>query len=153
MQMIDHPYIAKLYEVYEGKSHLYLVMEYIKGGDLFGRVMNVKTFKIEEICFIIKQILVALEYLHQFGIFHRDVKLQNILLCSDDKFDIKLIDFGLADFYYKKEFVHNKCGTPGYIAPEILNDENYDTKIDIFSLGIIFYILYIFFLIISYSLD
>lgn len=80
--------------------------------------------------------------MHSKGIFHRDLKPQNIMLKESDTFDtIKLIDLGLADKFTKEgKYLYNRCGTPGYVAPEVLQDKKYDLKVDVYSIGIITYL-------------
>ncbi len=95
---------------------------------------------------IMKNLLLGLHFIHKKGIMHRDLKPENLILrnkkCIED---LSIVDFGLASFVSVKKLLHRRCGTPGYVAPEILNLEEgqvYDEKCDIFSAGIIYYILY-----------
>ena len=141
MKILDHPNIIKLYEVYEGEYHIYLVMELLKGGELFDRIVKKGINKEKDACIIIVRLLSALEYLHELGIMHRDIKPENLILKDEKDFEIKLADFGLAEFVTKTDLLFRRCGTPGYVAPEILADKPYDTKVDVFSAGVILYIL------------
>lgn len=141
MKILDHPSIIKLYEVYEGEYHIYLVMELLKGGELFDRIVKKGISKEKDACIIIVRLLSALEYLHDLGIMHRDIKPENLILKDEHDFEIKLADFGLAEFVSKSDLLFRRCGTPGYVAPEILADKPYDTKVDVFSAGVILYIL------------
>lgn len=91
----------------------------------------------------------AMDHLHDKGIMHRDIKPENLILRnSDSETDVVLADFGLSEKYAEDEqqLLFKRCGTPGYVAPEILNNGKYDTKADVFSLGIIFYIMYFYFI-------
>ena len=145
MRILDHPNIITLYEIYEGDYHIYLVCELLKGGELFERIIKNGHYSEKDACLIIAQLLTALEYIHMKGIMHRDIKPENLILKNEEGFEVKLADFGLADFVNRKNPFYKRCGTPGYVAPEILNDEEYDTKVDIFSTGVILYIMYSFF--------
>ena len=96
---------------------------------------------------IIKSLLRSIFYIHSRGIMHRDLKPENIVFSSNDMaYETKIIDFGLATLIKEPEFLYKRCGTPGFVAPEIIklkNDQKYDEKCDIFSIGVIFYILLI----------
>eukprot|EP00828_Plagiopyla_frontata_P040678 TRINITY_DN557_c0_g2_i3.p1 TRINITY_DN557_c0_g2~~TRINITY_DN557_c0_g2_i3.p1 ORF type:complete len:458 (+),score=63.96 TRINITY_DN557_c0_g2_i3:74-1447(+) len=140
MQQIQHPNIITLNEVYEGENHIYLVMDLLTGGELFDRIVKKGNYTEKEACIIITKILNALSYLHSIGIMHRDLKPENLILRDENCFEIVIADFGLAS-YKTKNLLFKRCGTPGYVAPEILEDGEYDEKVDIFSAGVIFYIL------------
>ena len=73
---------------------------------------------------------------------HRDIKPENLIFKAENSLDLTLVDFGLAEFATAQTKLFKRCGTPGYVAPEVLNDEPYDTKVDVFSAGVILYILY-----------
>ncbi|CAD8147896.1 unnamed protein product [Paramecium pentaurelia] len=145
LQRIDHPSFVKLQEIYQGENSYYIVTDYLEGDTLYNYIKSypddqLPSYKIRE---AIKIIITALNYLASKNIIHRDIKLENILLQKpNDITSLKLIDFGLA--IYKQPLQKlTICGTPGYIAPEILkhtNKEEYFTeKCDIFSAGVIFY--------------
>ncbi|CAD8066591.1 unnamed protein product [Paramecium primaurelia] len=145
LQKIDHPHFVKLHEIYQGENSYYLVTDYLQGDTLYNYI---KTFPDDQIPShqireAIKIILTALKYLEINNIIHRDIKLENILLQQqNDITSLKIIDFGLAIYAQPQQKV-SICGTPGYIAPEILknsnNDEYFTNKCDIFSAGVIFY--------------
>ncbi|CAD8194952.1 unnamed protein product [Paramecium octaurelia] len=145
LQKIDHPHFVKLHEIYQGENSYYLVTDYLAGDTLYNYI---KTFPDDQIPShqireAIKIILTALKYLEINNIIHRDIKLENILLQKqNDITSLKIIDFGLAIYALPEQKV-SICGTPGYIAPEILKNSNADDyftpKCDIFSAGVIFY--------------
>ncbi|CAD8135671.1 unnamed protein product [Paramecium pentaurelia] len=141
LRSCDHPNIIKLYEIYESEDYIYLVMELLQGGELFDIILETPFFLESKIALIMFKIFDALEYLHTKNIMHRDIKLENILLKDkSENFDLKIADFGLAS-YTESELLIKRCGTPGYVAPEILDDQKYNEKVDVFSAGIILYIL------------
>lgn len=144
MRACDHPNVIKLYEVYEAEKHVHLVMEVLDGGELFNRIRNKGTYTEADAIKVMTNILDALAYLHRLGIVHRDLKPENLILASEeDDYNVKIADFGLATFVKPGEKLTLPCGSPGYVAYELLQDPTpgYDTKADIFSVGVILYIL------------
>mmetsp|Transcript_32030 Transcript_32030/g.31739 ORF Transcript_32030/g.31739 Transcript_32030/m.31739 type:complete len:264 (-) Transcript_32030:151-942(-) len=140
IKKLDHPNIVKLHYVYESSTHIYLVIDYLEGGDLLSRIIKRKVYNEKTAAKFAEKLLDVLNYLSSLDIVHRDLKLENILLVSEENdYDFKLADFGLATNV--TEGLHLRCGSPGYIAPEILRKCNYGTKVDVFSAGIILYIL------------
>jgi len=138
---LDHPHIVKLYEVYISKKNVYLVMELLAGGEMFDRIVAEKHFSEQIAAIAIVQILDALVYCHEFGICHRDLKPEN-LLYFDNKPKSKVVigDFGLAKDT-KNKLMSTCCGTPQYVAPEVLSNKKYGVGVDCWSLGVILYIL------------
>jgi len=137
---INHPNIVKLHEVYVTKKRVHLVMELLEGGEMFDRIVNEGFFSEELAAFSIVQILDALIYLHEFNICHRDIKPENLFYSTRRKTSKLVIgDFGLAMQW--KEPMKHMCGTPEYVAPEILSNTPYDQKVDCWSLGIVLYVL------------
>ena len=144
--MINNDKVVKLYEVHETDNSIYLVMELIKGKTLYDTLKkpyfkrNLSAIRINE---ILQSILMAIDYLGSHSIMHRDLKPANILI--EKTHNVKIADFGLATFVDSTEYLFKKCGTPGYMAPEIFkyNDQvpstAYDEKCDVFSVGCIFY--------------
>lgn len=112
------------------------------GGDLY-KLIKGPFIPENEICMLFCQILKGLVFLHTNGIVHRDIKPDNILLTRSQKNGVKLkiADFSLAEYYHSNR-MKVICGTPGYIAPEVFTEEEYDEKVDIFSLGVILYLMY-----------
>mmetsp|Transcript_13860 Transcript_13860/g.13816 ORF Transcript_13860/g.13816 Transcript_13860/m.13816 type:complete len:551 (+) Transcript_13860:79-1731(+) len=144
MRTCDHPNIIKLYEVHEADKHVHLVMEVLEGGELFNRIRNKGTYTEADAIKIMRNILDAMAYLHERRIVHRDLKPENLILASpDDDYDVKIADFGLASFVPEGKKLELACGSPGYVSCELLQDPppGYDCKADIFSIGVILYIL------------
>jgi len=138
---IDNKYIIKLLDLFDTPDYLYLVMELVRGGELFDRIVERESYSEADAKEVMRQLLLALEYIHSRGIVHRDLKPENLLLESANiDTNIKLSDFGLSKIY-DNEFLRTACGTPGYIAPEILNSMGYGPPVDLWSAGVICYIL------------
>ena len=143
LKLCQHPNILKLYDIIENNEKIYIITELIEGVDLFTYLEN-KNFDLEEsICnMIIKKLSSALFYLNIFGIVHRDIKPENILLTNNSKnYNIKLIDFGLGIILGPNEKSEQPFGTVSYVAPEVLSGKKYDKSVDIWSLGILSYLL------------
>ncbi|KAH7833884.1 hypothetical protein Vadar_010756 [Vaccinium darrowii] len=140
-QLRRHPHIVRLYEVLATKAKIYLVLEYAKGGELLAEVKKAGRFSEDLSRRYFQQLISAVGYCHSRGIFHRDLKSENILL--DENRDLKLTDFGISavtDQIQSDGLLHTFCGTPAYLAPEILAKLGYDgAKVDIWSCGIILY--------------
>ncbi|EGW32252.1 uncharacterized protein SPAPADRAFT_50820 [Spathaspora passalidarum NRRL Y-27907] len=140
MKLISHPNIMGLYDVWENKNDLYLILEYIEGGELFDYL--IKRGKLQEFEAInyFKQIINGINYLHQFNICHRDLKPENLLL--DFNKNIKIADFGMAALEIKEKLLETSCGSPHYASPEIVAGKNYHgAPSDIWSCGIILFAL------------
>ena len=141
LSKLSHPNIMQIYEVFNDKTNFYIVSEFCQGGELFDAISKKGSFSENEAARIMKQVLSAICYSHQNNIVHRDLKPENILL--DDKgsdLTIKIIDWGCAKSFKKNEKMTNADGTPYYIAPEVL-EGNYDEKCDVWSCGVILYIM------------
>jgi hypothetical protein len=137
LRQLDHPHIVQLYRVYETRSEILLVFEYLPAGDMLSRCSKVSSFTESDTMHFMRLLFKALHYLHSAGIAHRDIKFQNIAFFSDQLEDFKIIDFGLACRY--ENGMSSKCGTPGWIAPEVLRGDLYDCKVDMFSAGVLMY--------------
>jgi len=142
MRKNDHKNLVSLYEVYESENSVYLVMEYMTGQTLRHFLKKRKPLD-SQIIDITKSILEALTYFEENKIMHRDLKPDNILI--DNDLNVKIIDFGLAAYYDTEDLLHDRCGTAGYIAPEIFSfvrkmpSTYYDNKCDVFSTGCILF--------------
>ncbi len=138
MKNLNHNSIVRILETIETSNYILIIMEHINGGDLLSFVkkrtkLNEKTSKI-----IFKQLIISLKYIHSKGIIHRDIKLDNILIDLNN--NIKICDFGVGKNYQNNEKFMDQCGTPAYIAPEILNNEGYEgPPVDIWSSGVVLY--------------
>jgi len=139
---LRHSNIMRLYDVFDEKEFYYLVTEKMMGGELFDRIVQKSYYNEKEArdtCVILFQ---AMNYCHMHKVAHRDLKPENLLLTSEDNdSDIKIADFGFAKKCPHPQSLSTQCGTPGYVAPEILEGSKYDTQADMWSLGVIVYIL------------
>ncbi|KAG6739045.1 hypothetical protein POTOM_058682 [Populus tomentosa] len=142
MRKLNHPYIVKLIEVLASKTKIYCVMEYVKGGELFTKIAKGR-FSEDLSRKYFRQLVSAVGYCHLRGVFHRDLKPENLLL--DENGNLKVSDFGLSavrDQTQLDGLLHTLCGTPAYVAPEILAKKGYDgAKIDVWSCGVILFVL------------
>jgi len=144
MHKINHPNCVQLYEMFETSKKIYMVMELLTGGELFDRIVAKGSYSEREASDLIKDITSAIQYLHSIGIVHRDLKPENLIYLNQRADSpIKITDFGLAKFRSgsKLEAMTTACGTPGYVAPEVLKNEPYGKAVDMWSLGVILYIL------------
>jgi len=138
---LDHPHILKMYEMYEDKNKYYIISEYLEGGELFERIIQNDRFSEKDAAKIMKQILSAIAYCHKHHIVHRDLKPENLVYdCKDDNANLKVIDFGTAKTFTPDNKMNETYGTAYYIAPEVLN-LSYTEKCDVWSCGVIMYIL------------
>ncbi|CZT98189.1 calcium-dependent protein kinase 1 [Plasmodium falciparum NF54] len=141
LKSLDHPNIIKLFDVFEDKKYFYLVTEFYEGGELFEQIINRHKFDECDAANIMKQILSGICYLHKHNIVHRDIKPENILLENKHSLlNIKIVDFGLSSFFSKDNKLRDRLGTAYYIAPEVLR-KKYNEKCDVWSCGVILYIL------------
>ncbi|EYU21971.1 hypothetical protein ABFS82_01G032500 [Erythranthe guttata] len=151
MRLVRHPNIVGLKEVMATKSKIFFVMEYVRGGELFAKVAQGR-LKEDAARSYFQQLVSAVDFCHSRGVFHRDLKPENLLL--DENGDLKISDFGLSALHEHSpnaashsgsagsKLLHTQCGTPAYIAPEILARKGYDgAKADIWSCGVVLYVL------------
>ncbi len=143
LKTLDHPNILRLYEYFETKETIFLIMHLCSGGELLDRLhsQNHSRYTENVACEYVRQILAAVRYCHDEGVVHRDLKLENFLLDTKDvDASIKLIDFGLSAFFKDREILNRSVGTPYYVAPEVLRGQ-YTNACDVWSLGVIAYML------------
>lgn len=139
---MDHPHIARLEYVYEEEEELHLVMECMQGGELYDRLHNRKQYTEEDAAGTARQMLLAVSYLHNQSVVHRDLKLENFLYEHAETDQLKLIDFGFAKHWDHRQKMSRACGSIQYVAPEVLSHA-YTEKADIWSLGVVTYMLLI----------
>jgi len=141
MKKLQHPNIIQLMEVIDTPDTLFLVLEYVSGGELFDSIVNKGSYSEIDAAKIVRQILEAIRYVHSNGIAHRDLKPENLLLSGEGKEEfVKIADFGLSKDFGQEQ-LQTSCGTPDYVAPEVLMGEPYDMSVDLWSIGVICYVL------------
>ncbi len=143
LKICQHPNIIKLYDIFENENYYYIIMEYCSGGDLFS-FLERHQFKLKEelASKIMHKICAAIYYIHSYGICHRDLKPENILMTSkNENSDIRLLDFGLSKIIGPNETCNEPYGTLTYCAPEILLDNPYTKQVDLWSLGVMTYLM------------
>lgn len=130
-----HPFLVSLYFTFQTESKFYLGLEYVPGGNLRFHTHNISTYPIPDAKLYTAEIGSAISYLHSIGIIYRDLKTENVLLDSEGH--VKLVDFGLAADATQVKTAHSFCGTPEYLAPEIIQHKDYSFNVDEWSLGIL----------------
>ncbi|XP_073139218.1 CBL-interacting serine/threonine-protein kinase 6-like [Henckelia pumila] len=142
MKMMNHPGIVRLYEVMASKSKIYFAMEFVRGGELIAKVSKGRLLE-DPARRYFQQLISAVDFCHSRGVYHRDLKPENLLLDGDG--NLKVTDFGLSalsDHLRQDGLLHTTCGTPAYVAPEVIGKKGYDgAKADIWSCGVILYVL------------
>ncbi|KAI6778943.1 serine/threonine-protein kinase-like protein [Emericellopsis cladophorae] len=139
LKLIEHPHIMKLYDIWENRSEIYLILEYIDQGDLFTFINSRGRLTEEVSLYFFRQMISAIGYCHSFNICHRDLKPENILITTDHK--IKIADFGMAALHQTDTHrLATACGSPHYAAPELLKNRQYrGDRADIWSMGVILF--------------
>ncbi|URE18814.1 SNF1-related protein kinase [Musa troglodytarum] len=140
LRLFMHPHIIRLYEVIETQSDIYVVMEYVKSGELFDYIVEKGRLQEDEARRFFQQIISGVEYCHRNMVVHRDLKPENLLL--DSKCDVKIADFGLSNVMRDGHFLKTSCGSPNYAAPEVISGKLYaGPEVDVWSCGVILYAL------------
>lgn len=149
MKIVRHKYVVGMKEVLASKTKIFIVLELVTGGELFDKIVSEGRFSEEMARFYFKQLVEGVAYCHSLGVCHRDLKPENLLL--DEQGNLKISDFGLSALYVgdadgdgasRTELLHTTCGTPNYVAPEVLADRGYEgKKADVWSIGVILYVL------------
>ena len=149
MKMVKHKYVVGMIEVLASKTKIFIVLELVTGGELFDKIVSVGKLQEAQARFYFSQLVEGVEYCHKLGVCHRDLKPENLLV--DEAGNLKISDFGLSSLYVgdaegdgasRTQLLHTTCGTPNYVAPEVLADKGYDgKKADVWSCGVILYVL------------
>ncbi|XP_020273168.1 CBL-interacting protein kinase 32-like isoform X2 [Asparagus officinalis] len=141
MKLIKHPNVVRLHEVMGSRTKIFIVLEYVTGGELFDKIDG--RIKEDEVRRYFQQLINAVDFCHSRGVYHRDLKPENLLL--DSYGNLKISDFGLSALSHQVKddgLLHTSCGTPNYVAPEVLNDGGYDgATADLWSCGVILFVL------------
>jgi serine/threonine protein kinase len=124
LRTMKHPNVIELYEVYESSKYIHLLLPYLEGGELFERIKAKGLYKESDAVRVMHSFISALKYLCELKVVHRDLKPENLILATKgDDHDIRIADFGLASFLTEEEkLLYLRCGSPGYVAPELLDD-------------------------------
>lgn len=143
MKLVKHPYVVQLLEVMASKTKIYIVLEYVTGGELFDKIVHQTRLKEDESRKYFQQLIDAVDYCHSRNVYHRDLKPENLLV--DAHGNLKISDFGLSALPQQCRadgLLHTTCGTPNYVAPEVINDKGYHgATADLWSCGVILYVL------------
>mmetsp|Transcript_4193 Transcript_4193/g.6288 ORF Transcript_4193/g.6288 Transcript_4193/m.6288 type:complete len:459 (+) Transcript_4193:76-1452(+) len=149
MKMINHHYVVGVKDVFATSAKIFIVLEFVGGGELFDKIANEGKLSEDKARFYFRQLVEGLEHCHNNGVCHRDLKPENLLL--DTEGNLKISDFGFStlnigdadgDGDARAELLHTTCGTPNYVAPEVLGKDGYDgKKADVWSIGVILYVL------------
>ncbi|KAF9576257.1 hypothetical protein EC968_009819 [Mortierella alpina] len=137
---IDHENLLRICEVFNETEFYYVVTELAPDGELFDQIIDKQKFTESETRHIFRQVLAGVQYLHERGVVHRDLKPENILVMDKETMTVKISDFGLAKMIGEQVFFNTICGTPSYVAPEVIRNTQYGKGVDMWSLGVVLYI-------------
>ncbi|ORX77741.1 Pkinase-domain-containing protein [Anaeromyces robustus] len=142
IKQLSHPNIICLKEFYESERDIYLVTDLARGGELFDHIIDKGSFTEKDAAHLVKQILEAVNYMHKKNIVHRDLKPENLLFKDkSEESPLMVTDFGLSKFTEASSLLNTSCGTPGYVAPEIIARKGHGVAVDLWSIGVITYVL------------
>lgn len=145
MRSVHHPNIVNTLDVFDSPTHLHIVLEYMKGGELFDVIAEAGSFSEAQAAQVTRDVIKGVQYLHMLGIVHRDIKPENVLCASKNwPLVVKLADFGLAEYSEDgqiNEQQQTMIGTPGYVAPEVVKREQYGQPVDMWAVGVLLYIM------------
>ncbi|XP_010254634.1 PREDICTED: CBL-interacting serine/threonine-protein kinase 8 [Nelumbo nucifera] len=141
MKLVRHPYVVRLHEVLASRTKIYIILEFITGGELFDKIVHQGRLSETESRRYFQQLIDGVDYCHSKGVYHRDLKPENLLL--DSQGNLKISDFGLSALPAQGvSLLHTTCGTPNYVAPEVLSHKGYNGAVaDVWSCGVILYVL------------
>ena len=134
-----HPHITTIHGVYEDETHLHVVLDLCAGPDLYNRLLTFRVIPEPDAASIMLQLIQAVAHCHRLGVAHRDIKPDNILFDEENR--LKLADFGSAEIFKEGELMSGVVGTPYYVAPEVLDGKEYNEKVDVWSAGVVLYIM------------
>ncbi|OQR93420.1 protein kinase [Achlya hypogyna] len=140
LKLVKHKHIIRLFDVFESKQNIYIVTELLTGGELFAKIVGRARHSETETKAVMRPLFESVAYLHKMGIVHRDIKPENIL-CGENLTDLRIADFGLSKLAHPHEIMTMPCGTLSYCAPEVLSLSGYGKEADVWSLGVIMYLL------------
>ena len=144
LEETQHPYITRVFELMEDNRCFYIIMELITGGNLFDMIKSMRVFSESQAASVIKQLCLALNYMHNLNIMHRDLKPENLMCeksASTGEITIKLTDFGFATHFTQDRPETLSLGSPLYMAPELCAERAYDNKVDVWATGVISFVL------------
>lgn len=141
LETVSHPNVLNIYELLHDDNYYFIVSEYMKYGELYDFIVERGSISEIEVKQIVRQLFLAVNYLHQHNLVHRDIKPENILISNKSPMEIKITDFGFATFTQHNTQLTEVLGSPIYMPPEIVKGEQYDNRVDVWSAGVVTYVL------------